>query len=270
MLRYNDYEIKLGHFPDGTLLMKQDPHTEIYDNKILWFYENNEELVALIFLTKHLRAHGIKNLSLYMPYVCNARQDRVKCNEDVFTLKYFAEIINSLNFDEVWVLDTHSSVTDALINNVRYIDHIPFINMAIEEVKSNMDIHEELLLFYPDQGSVKRYSDDIGMEYAFGIKNRDWATGKILGLDVAGSVDKIKGRKILIVDDICSKGGTFYHSAKKLKELGAAEIYLYVTHCENTIFEGELIKCDLIDHIYTTDSLLTKRDDKITVFDILI
>lgn len=265
MLRYNDEEIKIGHFPDGTLLLKDNENHELCDNKILWFYENNEELVALMFFVKHLRDNGISRLSLHMPYVPNARQDRVKTNADVFTLKYFCEIINSLNFNEVWVMDTHSSVTDALINNVRFIDHIPYINYTISDINV-----ESLLLFYPDQGSVKRYADDIGMEYAFGIKNRDWETGKILGLDVAGAVDKIKGRSILIVDDICSKGGTFYHAAKKLKELGAGDIYLYVTHCENTIFDGELIKGDLIKHIYTTDSLLTKRDEKITVTDILI
>ena len=264
MIRYNGYEIKPGYFPDGTLLIKQKPDISCVHN-ILWFYESNEELVTLMFFTKHLNSHGIKHISLYMPYVANARQDRVKSDEDVFTLKYFAETINSLGFDNVWVLDTHSSVTDALINNIRYIDHMPFIRMAIEDVGI-----DNLLLFYPDQGSLKRYGDDIGMEYAFGIKNRDWATGNILGLDAAGAVDKVKGRKILIVDDICSKGGTFYFSAKKLKELGAGDIYLYVTHCEDTIFDGELITGDLIKHIYTTDSLLTKRDDKITVFDILV
>ena len=264
MLRYNGHEIKIGHFPDGTLLIKQKPDDTAV-HSILWFFENNEEFIALMFFTKHLRAHGINSISLFVPYVPNARQDRVKSDEDVFTLKYFSETINELNFDNVFVLDTHSSVTDALINNIRYINHAIFIRMAINDIGT-----EDLLLFYPDQGSLKRYGDDIGMEYAFGIKNRDWATGKILGLDAAGAVDKIKGRKILIVDDICSKGGTFYFSAKKLKELGAGDIYLYVTHCENTIFDGELITGNLIKHIYTTDSLLTKRDNKITVFDILV
>ena len=75
----------------------------------------------------------------------------------------------------------------------------------------------------------------------------------------------IKGKNILIIDDICSKGGTFYYAAKELKEAGAANIYLYVTHCENTIHEGELLNSDLIKHIYTTDSILTKEHEKITV-----
>lgn len=268
MLLYNNKEVKIGHFPDGTILLKEKPN-EQYHHEIMWFYENDEELVALIFLVKHIRSHGVSSIELILPYVPNARMDRVKNDDDVFTLKYFAEIINSLKFDTVYVMDTHSSVTDALIDNVRPMPYIQYINAAIDDIKSKMDADEELLLFYPDQGSVKRYSDDIGREYAFGIKNRDWNTGKILGLDVSGAADKIAGRNILIVDDICSRGGTFYFAAKKLKSLGAKNIYLYVSHCENTIFDGELISGDLIDHIYTTDSILTKKDDKITVYNIL-
>ena len=70
---------------------------------------------------------------------------------------------------------------------------------------------------------------------------------------------------VLIVDDICSKGGTFYHSAKKLKALGAKNIYLYITHCENTILEGDLINSGLIKEIYTTDTIFTKKHDLIKV-----
>ena len=73
------------------------------------------------------------------------------------------------------------------------------------------------------------------------------------------------GLLFLIVDDICSKGGTFYHSAKKLKELGAKNIYLYITHCENSILEGELINSDLITKIYTTDSIYTGKHELIEV-----
>ena len=104
------------------------------------------------------------------------------------------------------------------------------------------------------------------MEYAFGIKKRNWETGNIEGLDVAGCVDKIKDSNILIVDDICSRGGTFYHSAKKLKELGAKNIYLYVTHCENTILDGDLLNSGLVEKVYTTNSIFTKEHEKIEVF----
>lgn len=80
-------------------------------------------------------------------------------------------------------------------------------------------------------------------------------------IDLSGEIDQLPGKDILIVDDICSKGGTFYYSAKKLKEAGVGKIYLYVTHCENTIYEGELLKNNgLIEKIYTTDTILTNLE----------
>ena len=103
----------------------------------------------------------------------------------------------------------------------------------------------------------------IPLPYAFGIKRRDWKTGKIEGLDVAGDIDIIANKNVLIVDDICSKGGTFYFSAKKLKEFGAKNIYLYITHCENTIFAGELLTSGLIKKVFTTNSILTKEHEMI-------
>lgn len=263
MIKIEDEIIEINKFPDSTLLLKQRPwgNWHNYQITIEWWYENNEELVALIYLVKHLNAHGINNIALFMPYIPNARQDRVKTPEDVFTLKYFADIINYLDFKQVRVVDPHSTVSEALINNIVTWTPGQYIRDAIQ--KSNPD-----MLFYPDEGSVKRYSSMAEKEYVFGIKRRDWATGKIEGLDVAGCVDKIKDSRILIVDDICSRGGTFYHSAKKLKEFGAKEIYLYVTHCENTILEGELLTSGLIERVYTTDSIFTKEHEKIEVFEL--
>lgn len=260
MIKYNNKKIDINRFPDGTLLLKEKADVE-KEAAITWLYENNEELVALYFLTKHLNANGINDITLIMPYIPNARQDRVKAKEDVFTLKYFAQMINSLGFKKVKVLDPHSYVSEALIDNIEIETPKKYVDRVISQVEK-----EELLMFYPDEGACKRYSDMFDRPYAFGIKKRDWSTGQIKGLEVSGMTEYIKGRDILIVDDISSRGGTFYYSAKALKELGAANIYLYVSHCENSIFEGELLKSDLIKKIFTTDSILTKKSEKIEVF----
>jgi ribose-phosphate pyrophosphokinase len=262
MITLNGNPVNVGSFPDGTLLMKQKTFLGVCAD-IVWKYENDREFLALIYLVKHLRSQGYHLLDLYMPYIPNARQDRVKNPEDVFTLKYFAELLNSLDLHKVIVLDPHSSVSEALINNL--IIHTPKKN--IEEVLDRLSENgvKDLLMFYPDEGASKRYSGLVTIPYAFGIKRRDWATGVIEGLDVAGAVDQISGKDILIVDDICSRGGTFYHGANKLKELGAKDIYLYVSHCENTILDGDLLKGNLIKKVYTTDSIFTKNHEKIEV-----
>lgn len=269
MIKLNGQIININHFPDGTLLLKEENRwCGGGAHKIEWYFENNEELLALFFLTKHLRSYdNTRKINLSLPYIPNARQDRVKNLEDVFTLKYFADIINYLNFNQVQVLDPHSSVSEALINNVVVCNPKNYIEKVLGRIESQYN-YEQVLAFYPDEGAMKRYSGLLDRPYAFGIKKRDWATGKIEGLDVAGSIDEIKDSRILIVDDICSKGGTFYHSAKKLKELGAKEIYLYVSHCENTILEGELLTSDLIEKVYTTNSIFTKEHEKIEVFEL--
>ncbi len=261
MIKINDEIVNINKFPDGTLFLKENNNRPIGGSIIRWHFENNEELFALICLTKHLRAHGVKHICLEMPFIPNSRMDRTKRPEDVFTLKYFADIINYLQFDDVLVLDPHSHVSEALINNISMANPKIYIDRAIEGCTPDM-------LFFPDDGSVKRLSDMFNTEYAFGIKKRNWETGKIEGLEVAGCIDKINGGDVLIVDDICSRGGTFYHSAKKLKELGANKIYLYVTHCENTILEGDLLNSDLIERVFTTNSIFTKSHEKIEVFEL--
>lgn len=263
MIKLDGRVIEQNHFPDGTLLMKWSD-SQYLASTITWKYESDTELFALYSLKRHIDSvFPGWNDYLYIPYIPNSRQDRVKTKEDIFTLKYFAEIINSLNFKQVYVLDPHSPVSEALINNVNVLSPRYYIDLALDDIDE-----DNLLMFYPDEGAMKRYTGMIEKEYAFGIKKRDWATGQIQGLDVAGSIDKIRDSKILIVDDICSKGGTFYHSAKKLKELGAKEIYLYVTHCENTILEGNLLSSGLVEKVYTTDSIFTKEHEKIEVFEL--
>ena len=259
MIRLNGEPIALNHFPDGTLLLKKDLGSR-QKARINWQFESNEEMVAVIFLTKHLQTHGVKEIYLDMAYIPNARQDRVKGPEDVFTLKYFAEVINSLQFTAVTVLDPHSAVSEALIDRIEILSPKPIIQKAIRKIGK-----EDLLLFYPDDGAMKRYAGMLEMPYVYGVKYRDWETGKILGLDVAGCIKQIVGRDILIIDDICSKGGTFFYGAQKLKKLGAANVYLYVSHCENTILEGKLLSSGLVEKVFTTDSLYTAEHERVEV-----
>lgn len=267
MIELNRKQVEIGKFPDGTLLMKEYVTKDFEGSRkaeITWRFENNEELVALIYLTRHLQSHGIENIYLYMPYIPNARQDRVKSDEDIFTLKYFAEIINSLHFRSVRVLDPHSSVSEALIENLIVDSPKKNIEKIIKKVAKD---NQPFLMFYPDEGAMKRYSGMIDKPYTFGVKKRDWATGQIEGLEVSGMTQLIKGSDVLIVDDISSRGGTFYFSAKALKELGAGDIYLYISHCENTILEGEVLSSGLIKRVFTTDSIYTATHEMIEVME---
>lgn len=272
MIKVNGKTIEIKRFPDGTTNVKCNPN--LNDGLVIlsWHYENDAEFTTIAFLTKCYQARGNK-VDLVLPYVPNARMDRVEQAEDIFAMKYFGEMVNSLNFHKVFVFDVHSSVTNAVIKNCWIIPHDFLTNYVLNEIK--MREGEEPVMFYPDEGAVKRYSKDNNIPFVYGMKNRDWKTGNIIELEIVGiSANKIKDKSVLIRDDICSKGGTFYYAAKKLKEMGAKNIYLFVSHCENNIHKGEfgkdkvnLLATGLIKHVFTTDSIYNlPENDMISIF----
>ena len=89
MVKANHYEI--SSFPDGTPLIKKDL-TINYLNaiSIVWTFESMAELPTVIMIAKDAKDNGAE-VELFMPYIPNARMDRVHSDEDVFTLKWFAD-----------------------------------------------------------------------------------------------------------------------------------------------------------------------------------
>lgn len=269
MIKLGDTIIEQNHFPDNSLFLRT-PLNE--DHAIItWHYESDAELFTIICLRKH---YMWAPMSLRMYYCPHARMDRVKQADEVFTLKHFCDVINSLNFNAVFITDPHSNVCTALLNNVIVVDYECMNDAVSDIIKVNNYkdgyIGDNLVFFYPDEGAGKRYNGKCGchkLPFTTGMKKRDWRTGKIEKL-VINEPEVVNGKDVLIIDDICSRGGTFLHSAKALKELGANKIYLYITHCENTILEGELLTSDLIEKVYTTNSIFTKEHEMIEVFEL--
>ena len=265
-------------FPDGTQkidLPLGAMHREIIENKtvyITWLYESDKELFSLYCISESIRENFPQlQQALMMPYIPNARFDRVKDSCECFTLKYFAEIINGLDFVRVIVTDPHSDVSTALINHVEVIRGASYITQTCSKVLK-IEPSRNLVIYFPDSGSLKRYSEFVSDDYpiVYGIKNRDWKTGEILGIEIHGDTDKLdENTAILMIDDICSKGGTFYYGSKELNKYGCKDMYLYVSHCENTILDGELLKEDsLFKKVYTTRSIFTKEHEKVEVLDL--
>lgn len=275
MIKIDDVVLEVGRFPDRTQSLRYLVTQGL--KNIHWKYERDDELLTLIYIVNHMREHGVTEIVLKMPYIPNARMDRVKKErpEDVFTLKYFCSVINSLNFKQVLVADPHSDVSAGMIDRVNIC--------AIEEVISGVvmslvaDLHSEyssdvkpVVIYYPDLGCQKRYGDFLDYEHCYGNKKRDFVSGKIQVLEVISTLD-LTGRDILMVDDICSYGGSFYYSAVELKKLGCRSVSAYATHVEDSIFneeKGLLLKSGILRSIYTTDSLITIDDKRIFVEEI--
>lgn len=262
MIKLNGKVIEQNRFPDGTLALKEmdgDLLSDNFVNWIDWLYDGDEEMFTIMSLVDLIRRNSQGRIYLKMPYLPNARMDRIKTDTENFALKVFANWINGLGFDRIFVENVHSNVSNALVNNI--VDSLPD-----DDIKTITKDYDFDVIFFPDEGACKRYKDmdvikELGLPIAFGIKNRDWKTGEILDLDVKGA--DVKDKKVLIIDDICSKGFTFYYSGMKLRELGASDVRLYVTHCEDTIRGGKILDTDVVSKVYTTDSICHYDGDKI-------
>lgn len=290
MIKINGNSIESNRFPDGTLCLMNFDTSLLNNNEvnITWLYENDAELFKLICITKYIQENTFLgkniNINLHLNYVPNSRLDRIHSNKEIFTLKYFCDIINSLKFDNVFVFDPHSYVTEALINNIRLLNVSNVIKLSLRIIESYLEFNKEKLdaIYFPDDGAYKRYNGmdcfkDNNYTFVYGKKNRDWSTGKILGLDVCDAngfklpTDALKGKNVLMIDDIISYGGTLAYSADKLKELGAEKIYIYASHTENSVLDKEKstllprLNDGTIEKMYTTNSIYTGTHDKIAL-----
>lgn len=267
------YKFEKKSYPDKTQLLTFENQFYLYNMSIWWKYEDESELATLIYIKKHLDNHYVKNVELKMFYMPNARMDRTHHYYEVFTLKYFCDVINWLKFERVYILDPHSNVSVALLDSVKVLTPNEIIKSAI----SNTHIcKENIVLYFPDESAAKKYADMFPeYEYCYGKKKRDWETGKILDLEIVNEKNiDISENAVLMIDDIISFGGTMYYGAKKLKALGAKMIFAYATHTEDSVLDKkqskllEALNDETIYKLFTTYSVFSGFHEKICVLDV--
>ena len=274
MLRLNNEIVKITKFPNGethiantdierilsnmadTEVIPFEDYTNIVNPFITFKFESNEDLINLIFLTKHMRSLHYGRLNLIIQYMPYSRMDRTE-GKKVFTLKYITEIINNLKFNKVYILEPHSDVSVALINNSKEVWLTPQLFKDYKEL-IGFDKDKDLI-YYPDGSSYKRYSKFYeGYNSIIGFKHRDFETGHITSIEFAGN--KInKESKIVMVDDLCSGGMTFKIAGDIFRrDYGITdEITLITGHCEYNIFNGAITKDDSpVNRIITTNSII--------------
>lgn len=253
MLLLNGWKLETGKFPNGESWINVRDQVELKDyNLVRMIFEGNDDLINLMFLKRWIDEEGKKaRLSAeYFPY---SRMDR-RNHHYAFSLKYVTEFINGLGFYSVTVSEPHSDVTPALLNNCRIRN---FVEDNLPMVLKAIGFSEQTdLLFFPDAGAVKRYGTRLELPYCYANKERDFKTGEIIKYEIVTS--RNKAGKVLIVDDLCSRGGTFLQAGNEIRrQLGQPEVFLLVAHCENNVFNGELLNDESpISAIFCSDSLL--------------
>lgn len=246
---------------------------DLFNLDLLARINNGDDLIKLITLTDACRRRDIY-INLTVPYFPGARQDRVSNVGEPLTVKVYSDIINAQKYGRVHILDPHSEVTPALLDNC-VVD--PVSDMLKKIVTEGG--YDTILI--PDAGAAKKtfsyYFPDkefaAKLNFVQCLKKRDTVTGKLSGFRV---VDLIHGdgAKCLIVDDICDAGGTFLGLAEVVRkfpqkshgEEPIAKLGLFVTH--GIFSKGVDTLLGSFDEIYTTNSVKTTYDSRVKVYNV--
>ncbi|WP_163398439.1 ribose-phosphate diphosphokinase [Flavobacterium fluviatile] len=216
------------------------------------------DLGLLCITVDALRRMDVKIIDLFIPYFPAARQDRVMIPGEPLSVKVYADIINTMQLNKVFVFDSHSEVTPALLNNSSVIPNYTFIKEVLNRIGENVK------LISPDGGALKKIykvSEFLGgIDVVECSKSRDVKTGKLSGFKVFE--EDLQGMDCLIVDDICDGGGTFVGLAEELKKKNAGKLYLAVSH---GIFNKGFEVLNCFDGIFTTNSFKDFEGESVQV-----
>lgn len=214
---------------------------------------SSDSFIRLAMTTEILRRlDGITSMRLTLPYF-PGRQDRIRSVEVGFSAKVYAQMINALRYDRVLVIDPHSDVTAALIDNVTVISQAAILRKHHEFFDCLRN--QQVVFVAPDAGAGKKTEQAAAMfdlDVAIAIKHRDADTGELSGTKLVDG--DVSGKLAVIIDDICDGGGTFIPLAKALRDAGARDVWLYVTH--GLFSKGFDVFNDCISRVFTTDSIL--------------
>jgi ribose-phosphate pyrophosphokinase len=235
--------IALTLFPDN------QPHVNIQgvnegdEVKVICSITDSVKLLQLLQTANALDNLFAKKKVLVIPYLMAARYDRLMLPGDSIDLKVVAELINSCQFEKVFLFDVHSDVSTLLINHAVNITN----RQIVEQYKK-----PDALLICPDAGAAKKVSKYFEWntnlkDIVYCSKNRNLATGA-LTLEVL-EPEQCKGRNCVIVDDICDGGATFLAIAEKIQP---THLTLIVTH--GIFSKGFAALESKFDEIITSDS----------------
>lgn len=192
----------------------------------------NDKLIRLLFFLGALGDAGARRLHAIIPYLCYARKDRRTKSRDPLSIRYIAQLFESIGIDTITVLDVHNPAafesafrcpTIHLSARELLIDHfVPLLTGKAVTVAS------------PDIGGAKRAEafrqalcERLNTAIGSAVMYKQRSEGKVSGDLVAGEID---GRSVVIVDDLIAGGTTMQRATEALIAQGATEVYATATH----------------------------------------
>ena len=211
----------------------------------------NDDLMELFLIMDTLKRASAASVNIIMPHFAYARQDKKSSPREPITARLIADLLQAVKIDRLITMDLHADQIQGFFDIP--VDHLTAMPLFIDYFqKKNL---ENLVVVAPDTGRAKfakKLGDKLGADLAIMHKTRpDHNVAEVVHL-----VGDVKGKTVLLVDDMVDTAGSITSGLDKLRLFGCNEdIYLATTHA---IFSGpavERLKKANIKEIIVTDTV---------------
>jgi ribose-phosphate pyrophosphokinase len=249
-------------FPDGETFVKIEENVRGEDVFIVQPTSppTNYNLMELFIMIDALRRASASRITAVLPFYGYARQDRKDQPRVPITAKLVANLLVAAGANRILTMDLHAQQIQGFFDIP--VDHL-YAAPVMYEYLQKKDI-QNLVVVSPDVGGIKMahaYSQFLGTDLAIVAKRRKSAT-EIEAMTVIG---EIRGRNVLLVDDLTETAGTVTAAAKLLRRRGAKKIMACVSHAILNDLGIERLRKSVIDELITTDTVLRPAIDGVKI-----
>ena len=225
----------------------------------------NENLMELLIMIDALRRASAGRITAVIPYYGYARQDRKAKARDPITAKLVANLITAAGADRVLTMDLHAAQIQGYFDIP--LDHLLGGSLLADYFnKKNI---EDLVVVSPDLGSVTRsrkFANQLEGEVPLAIIDKRRPKANVC--EVMNLIGDVKGKNVIMLDDMIDTAGTITNAANALKEFGAKNIYACCTHAVLSGPAIERIENSAISELIVLDTIRLPKEkelDKIKV-----
>jgi ribose-phosphate pyrophosphokinase len=215
-------------FPDGENYVRLEGMVQDEDVAIVQTTgpPQDTHLVQLALMADAAKRNGARKVVAVVPYLAYARQDRMFLRGEAISVQAVARMLDAAGVEQLLTVNVHDE---------KVLDDFPFPARSVSAVPLLAEYFfktgfKEAFVLSPDKGAIhiaEEAASVLGGEYGYLEKKRDRFTGQV---SIEKKTFDIRGKHIIIFDDIISSGGTLVSAANILKELTPRSVHVACVH----------------------------------------
>lgn len=245
-------------FSDGELYAKYQESIRGRDLFIIQStYPNADNWMELLLLIDAAKRASAVRINAVIPYFGYARQERKDQPRVPIAAKLMADLLQTAGINRVLTMDLHASQIQGFFNVP--VDHL-YASAVFTGYFQKLRL-TNLVVVAPDVGAIKMaraYANRLDTDLAVIDKRRPHPNAA----EIMNIIGEVKGRNVLLIDDIIDTAGTLTNAANALREAGAHEIMAACTHPLLSGKAYERIESSVLSKLVVTDSIPLKRESE--------